>query len=113
MRPNQVARAGNLASLVSRPAFIAIVSADAAFHCCRGMTNRLFHAGHIALTADLRVRFRHPVQVGRPATVRARITRTAGPLFDLAAEVIQDGQVKAKGVGTFFDRNHKGALPCE
>ena len=66
------------------------------------MTNCLFHAGHTALTADLRVRFRHPVQVGIPATVRARITRSAGPLFYLAAEIVQEGQVKAKGVGTFF-----------
>lgn len=77
------------------------------------MTNCIFRAGHMALTADLRVRFRHPLRVGRPATVRARITRTAGPLFYLAAEVTQDGQIMAKGLGTFFDKGGIAGMSCD
>ncbi len=76
------------------------------------MTNCLFLAGHRAVTADLRVRFRHPLRAGIPATIRARITRSAGPLFYLAGEVIQEEQIKARGMGTFFDQDDQGGSPC-
>ena len=49
------------------------------------MTNCLFAHGHAAVTAELKVRFRHPVMTERPARVRgldrlvlAAIARTGG-----------------------------------
>lgn len=68
------------------------------------MTNCLFAQDEIAVTADLHVRFRYPLRLGRRAWVRARMTRACPPLFILAAEVAQDGQVKATAVGKFMRR---------
>jgi uncharacterized protein (TIGR00369 family) len=59
------------------------------------MTHCLFALGRTAVTAELNVRFKHPVASGRPATVRARLARDLGPLYLLEAELVQDGVVKA------------------
>lgn len=66
------------------------------------MTNCLFLHRQVALTAELAVRYRHPVRVGRPAEVRAWITRDEPPLFRLEAKLVQDEQVKATARGTFL-----------
>jgi len=68
------------------------------------MTNCLFAHGHAAMTAELNVRFRHPVATGNPATVRAWITSSTRPLYELAAELIQDGQIKATAKGKFMEK---------
>lgn len=68
------------------------------------MTNCLFAHGIVAMTGEMTVRFRHPVQVGAPVTVRARIARSQRPLHVVEAELIQDGRVHAKGVGKFMER---------
>lgn len=73
------------------------------------MTNCLFALGHVAVTADLHVRFRHPVYTGQKAVVRAMLTRDASPLFVLEAQVMQAGQVKATAVGKFMLKN--GSTP--
>jgi acyl-coenzyme A thioesterase PaaI-like protein len=65
------------------------------------MANCLFRFGRVAHTATLTVRFRHPVLVGRPATVRGWIERTRGRLHLTAAELVQDGQVKAQASAKF------------
>jgi hypothetical protein len=66
------------------------------------MTNCLFSMGHVAFTADLHVRFRHPLCTGQTAAVRAWLTLAAPPLFVLAAQIAQAGQVKATAVGKFM-----------
>jgi acyl-coenzyme A thioesterase PaaI-like protein len=66
------------------------------------MTNCLFASGITALTADLHVRYRYPLRCSTPAVVRARIEQDASPLFVVAAEIVQDKQVKAKAVGKFL-----------
>ena len=66
------------------------------------MTHCLFEEGHVAMTADLHVRYRHPLRVGTPATVRAWVTRACNPLFELNAEVVQEGVLKARAVGKFM-----------
>jgi len=66
------------------------------------MTNCLFNLGHLAVTADLRVRFRHPLRTGQKAAVRAWLKRAASPLFVLEAQVTQAGQLKATAVGKFM-----------
>lgn len=66
------------------------------------MMNCLFAHGREAVTAELKVRFRSPVQTDRPARVRGWIERAAPPVFYLAAEVEQDGGVKASGTAKFM-----------
>jgi len=66
------------------------------------MTNCLFAAGQVALTAELTVRFREPLRVGTPAKVRAWIERSHPRLQTLAAEVVQDGRIKATAVAKFI-----------
>jgi acyl-coenzyme A thioesterase PaaI-like protein len=68
------------------------------------MTNCLFLGGRVAVTGELRVRYRHPVRVERDATVRAWIERERPPLRLLRAELLQDGRVTATATAKFVDR---------
>jgi acyl-coenzyme A thioesterase PaaI-like protein len=67
------------------------------------MTHCLFALGRTAVTAELTVRFRHPVATGRPATVRARLERDLGPLYLLEAELVHDGVIKAVASAKFME----------
>ena len=67
------------------------------------MAHCLFHAGRTAHTGNLSVRFRHPLLVGRPARVRARLDKSRGRAHFLAAELEQDGTVKAVASATFLE----------
>lgn len=66
------------------------------------MTNCLFSRGLAAVTADLRVRYRHPVELGLPATIRAELTRDAAPLFVLEATLVQGEGVRVTATGKFM-----------
>ncbi len=66
------------------------------------MTNCLFAHGITAVTAELKVRFRHPIELGTSLAVSARITRRSEPLFVVEAELTQSGQLKAKATGKFM-----------
>jgi uncharacterized protein (TIGR00369 family) len=68
------------------------------------MTNCLFSHGHPGVTAELVVRFRHPVRTDTAATVRAWIERCAPPLHILKAELLQDQQLKATARGKFMEQ---------
>ena len=68
------------------------------------MTNCLFAQRHTALTADFRIRFRHPVAVGIPARVRAWIIRSTPPIFEVKAEIIQDDQIATTSTAKFMER---------
>lgn len=68
------------------------------------MTNCLFAHGHAGLTAELVIRFPHPALIDRQVTVRGWITRARPPLFEAAAALVQDGQIKAKATGKFLER---------
>jgi uncharacterized protein (TIGR00369 family) len=70
------------------------------------MTNCLFARGIVAVTADLKVRFRHPVAVGTTATVRAWTERSSPPRYALRADVVQDGRVRATAEGRFLEQAH-------
>ena len=72
------------------------------------MTNCLFARGHAAVTVELSVRFRHPVVTGDPALVRAWITSSTRPVHELAAELIQDGQIKATAKAKFLEKAAMG-----
>lgn len=66
------------------------------------MTNCLFLHGQVAVTAELVVRFRHPVVLERPAQVRAWITVADPPVFRLKAQIEQDGIIKAEARAAFM-----------
>lgn len=65
------------------------------------MTNCMFaHAIH-AVTAELNVRFHHPVACCHPALIRAWITRSTAKLHLLQAEISQKGRIVATATGKF------------
>jgi uncharacterized protein (TIGR00369 family) len=68
------------------------------------MTNCVFSRGHVAVTAELRIRFKHPVVVGPPATIRAWIDRQDRSIYFVAAELTQNGEIKATAEGKFLNR---------
>ena len=70
------------------------------------MTNCMFARGIPAVTAELNVRFRHPVVTSHTATVRAWIERSSPPLHVLKAEILQDTQLKATAFGKFLEQPH-------
>jgi acyl-coenzyme A thioesterase PaaI-like protein len=66
------------------------------------MVHALFARGVVARTAELSVRYRHPVRAGHPAHVVARLCAQTGPLYCLKAEVCQEGAVRASAQGKFM-----------
>jgi acyl-coenzyme A thioesterase PaaI-like protein len=75
------------------------------------MTNWLFVHGLTGVTAELKVRFRHPVLLREPATVTARLRKASHPLYELEACVTQQGQLKVRAIGRFMHREYdKGGL---
>ncbi|MBN2211844.1 MAG: PaaI family thioesterase [Sedimentisphaerales bacterium] len=69
------------------------------------MTNCLFAQNCIAVTADLQVRFRHPVHTDQSVAVRAWIHRSASCFYELKAEILQNGQLKTTATGKFMRQN--------
>jgi len=67
------------------------------------MGNCLFAQGCTPVTAELNIRFRHPIAMRKFATVNARIVRSSNSFYVLEAEIIQDGQIKATAEGKFVD----------
>lgn len=72
------------------------------------MTNALFAGGTVAVTAEITVRYRHPLPLGAQATVTGRITRREPPLYLAAASISSDGVVHATCTGKFMRRTDDG-----
>jgi len=68
------------------------------------MTNWLFAHGLTGVTAELSVRFRHPLILGEPAKVTACLTDASHPLYELEAQITQNGQLKARAIGRFMHK---------
>ena len=68
------------------------------------MTHCIFAHGHTGVTAELKVRYRHPVVTDHTAIVRGWIRRYSPPLYIMEAELLQDGQVKATATAKFMDQ---------
>jgi len=68
------------------------------------MCHWLFAHGLAGVTAELNIRFRHPVQLGKPATAITQLKRASHPLYVLEARVVQDGQVKVQATGKFIHK---------
>jgi uncharacterized protein (TIGR00369 family) len=73
------------------------------------MTNCLFAHGIKAVTAELKVRFLHPVDIRKSIRLRARIEKTYAHFYALKAELYQDEGIKARATGKFM-RLSQGAL---
>lgn len=58
------------------------------------MTHCLFHSGVRAVTGELRVRYPHPVPMGRRLSLQAHVTDATPPLYRLKAELATDGEVR-------------------
>ena len=69
------------------------------------MTNCLFAYGLVTVTAEMTVQFRHPVILGPSVTVRAHTTRLQAPVYVVEAEIVQEGQIRAKATGKFVERS--------
>jgi uncharacterized protein (TIGR00369 family) len=67
------------------------------------MTNCLFAKGRISVTAEMKIRFQHPVLVGVPASLRAWIERSRKTLHMVKAELHQDQILKATAEGKFME----------
>ena len=77
------------------------------------MTNCLFAHGLVAVTAEMTIRFRHPIALNTPLVVSADITRSQSPLHVVEARIIQAGQVKAKAQGKFMERGNGSGVIAE
>jgi acyl-coenzyme A thioesterase PaaI-like protein len=69
------------------------------------MTNCLFARGIVAMTAELRVRYREPVAIGPEVSLRARVEERHPPLYILSAELMQEGCIKATASAKFMARH--------
>ncbi len=65
------------------------------------MTNCLFAHGIHAVTAELNIKFLHPIVCCQSVTVLAWISRSSSKLHLLAAELSQNGQIMATATGKF------------
>lgn len=65
------------------------------------MTHCLFSRGIVAFTAKLEVTFRHPIQTGRQAIIRAWIEGDTRTLYEMRAELLQTDRVCAVALGLF------------
>ncbi len=75
------------------------------------MTHCLFGRGVMGLTAEMQVKYRRPLPVGRMTQIRASLEASVGnQVYRLIATVSADGEVKAEARGTFF-RPPAGPVP--
>jgi len=72
------------------------------------MTHCLFHQGVRAVTADLRVRYSHPVPMECPIELRAWVTERRGPLYRLKAELTGGGRGLVRAQATFCEVSADG-----
>jgi acyl-coenzyme A thioesterase PaaI-like protein len=77
------------------------------------MLHCLFARGESALTVELSIQFRHPVEVGVPAVVCAELTEQGHSLYALAARILQQGQVKVKASARFLAKRDRRGGPSE
>lgn len=68
------------------------------------MGNCMFTNGKTTVTAEMTIKFRAPVKINCPGVVSARIVRTSHPLYLLTTEIVQDGKVRAKAKGKYYDQ---------
>lgn len=68
------------------------------------MTHCLFSRDNIAVTAELSIRYRHPVRTEHAAEIQAWIERESGGLFVVRANLRQEKQICATACGKFLSQ---------
>lgn len=66
------------------------------------MVNCLFAHKIVAVTVELKVRFRHPIIIHAPVIIRAELRDSREQLYTLNSQVTQHGIVKAQATGKFM-----------
>lgn len=66
------------------------------------MTNCLFASGVTALTAEMTVKYRAPVSIGRAVILTGAIKSDHDPLFIVSAELSQEGKTKVTAEAKFM-----------
>ena len=67
------------------------------------MTSCMFAHGLVCMTGELKVRFRHVVEIGRSIRVRAWLDRSSHRLHILRASLEQDGETRATASARFME----------
>lgn len=67
------------------------------------MTNCLFAYGKIAVTAELKVRYKKAVVIGKQVLVRAWLHEPWSKLYRMRAEIWQSHELKVAATGLFID----------
>ena len=68
------------------------------------MTHCMFAQGKTAVTAQMSIRFRHPILIRQMATVSAHIEKSCHPLYVVKSEIVQDSEIRATATGKFLDQ---------
>ena len=71
---------------------------DEAMTCC------LMAHDVIGVTADLRIRYRHPITLDAPIEIRTHVTAVKPPLYQLQTELIQQGNRCVLARGKFMPK---------
>ena len=66
------------------------------------MSNCLFAAGVTAMTAEMNLKYRAPVLIGRAAVLKAWLVSDLCPLYIVKSELAQDGEVKVSAEAKFM-----------
>lgn len=66
------------------------------------MTNCLFAHNVAAFTAELTLKYKHPVRCGGKVSVSAKLLKDYDPLYIVAAQVEQNGQVAVTAEAKFM-----------
>jgi len=66
------------------------------------MAQCMFARGYRAVTAELKVRYVHPVSLEAGARVTARIVKEMHPLYLLEARLLQGGDLRARATAKFM-----------
>ncbi len=66
------------------------------------MAHCLFGHGVTAYTAELKLKYKAPVRIGRAAELRASLEKDHDPLYLTRGELLQDGEVKVSAEAKFM-----------
>lgn len=69
------------------------------------MVNCLFAHGIVAFTAEIKVRFRLPVAVNCPVTVKAGISSRSRSIYKMEAVLLQDKRIMARAEAKFLKKS--------
>jgi len=71
------------------------------------MTNCLFEKGIRAVTADLQIRYKHPVPCDAEVEVQAILSETYAPVYRLKSRIVMNGKTVARGDARFMETPRK------